>query len=57
MIYGFLGGLYVGRFTNMVSNVVITGMTLYFYIPEFYTHSNFMNMKNITIDLIKTLGQ
>ena len=46
-VYGFIAGLHLGRFTNFVSNTVITGIVLYFVEPNFYSYENFTNMKEI----------
>lgn len=53
VIYGFLAGLYAGRFTNLFSNTIIAGLALYFYEPNFYTYSNFNNIKETVANLIK----
>ena len=57
IVYGFLAGLYAGRFTNMFSNMVITGLTLYFYQPEFYTYTTFDKFREAGIVLIKSIGK
>ena len=46
-IYGFIAGLHLGRFTNIISNMAITGIVLYFVEPNFYTYENFSNMKQL----------
>lgn len=56
IIYGFLAGLYAGRFTNMFSNIVVTSLVLYFYEPDFYTYNNINNIRDTTINVIKSLG-
>jgi hypothetical protein len=53
IIYVFLGGLYAGRFTNMFSNTLITGLALYFCEPNFYSYSNFNNIKETLTKLLK----
>lgn len=55
LIYGFLIGLFVGRFTNMISNFIISGIVLYFCKPDFYTYNNLFFIKNITQNIIETL--
>ena len=55
VIYGFLGGLYVGRYTNLFSNFIITGLTLYFYKPDIYTYSNVVAIRESSVNLIKSL--
>lgn len=53
-VYGFLAGLYVGRFTGWVSNFVITGITLYVYSPELFTSNNIEYIRNnITVFFTK----
>jgi len=44
-IYGFIAGLHLGRFTNFISNTLITGIVLYFIEPNFYTYENFSKIK------------
>ena len=56
IVYGFLGGLYIGRFTNMFSNIVITGLVIYFYEPEFYTYSNLNNVKETITIMLKSIS-
>lgn len=53
VVYGFIAGLYAGRFTNLFSNTIITGLVLYFYEPDFYTHSNFVYVKENLLNLLK----
>ena len=45
IVYGFIGGLFVGRYTGIVSNLVITGMALYFYNPEIYSYTTIETAK------------
>ena len=47
VLYGFLGGIFVGKFTNLISSVVIAGVVIYFTEPEFYSYENFHNIKEI----------
>ena len=35
--YALLGGLYVGKFTNFFSDIVITGLVLYIVTPQIFT--------------------
>ena len=51
VIYGFLAGLHVGRFTGFVSNITITGIVLYFTEPNFYTYENLQNIKETVSSL------
>lgn len=44
--YAFLGGLFIGKFTNMFSDVVITGLVLYIVTPEVYTVERADRVKN-----------
>ena len=55
VVYGFLGGLYVGRFTNLISNFVITGITLFFYNPEIYSYSTVIAIRESSVSLINSL--
>ena len=52
IVYGFLAGLYAGRFTNMISNVIITGIVIYFVDPQFYSISNLNNIKELALKLM-----
>ena len=49
VVYGFLGGMWAGRFTGWISNLIITGITLYFYEPELYTQDNLLLMKDMLL--------
>ena len=44
--YAFLGGLFIGKFTNMFSDIVITGLVLYIVTPEIYTEERISRAKN-----------
>jgi len=35
--YALLAGLFIGKFTNLFSDVVITGLVLYIVTPEIFT--------------------
>lgn len=44
--YAFLGGLYIGKFTNIFSDVVITALVLYIVTPEIFTEDRLTRTKN-----------
>ena len=52
VIYGFLAGLHLGRFTNFVSNITITGIVLYFLEPNFYSSENMNNIKQTVLKIM-----
>jgi hypothetical protein len=52
-IYAFLSGLFLGRWTSFTSNVIITGVVVYFTEPNFYTYTNFQNIKQSALSLVK----
>ena len=54
-IYAFLTGLFLGRFTNFTSNVIITGVTIYFLEPNFYSYQNLNSIKQTTLNLIRSV--
>lgn len=43
--YSFLAGLYVGKFTNIFSDMVISGLILYIVTPEIFTRDRWENLK------------
>lgn len=49
-VYGFLVGLHTGRFTNLVTSMIITGAALYFV--DFYTSSNLNYLKESIFELL-----
>lgn len=53
LIYGFISGMFVGKFTSLLSNIIIGGTILYFTEPEFYTYDNINNITQILIKRIK----
>ena len=53
VVYGFIGGLYAGRFTGFISNLIITGLTIAFYDPQIYSYSTVESLKNFLIQAIK----
>lgn len=55
VVYGFLGGLYLGRYTGHISNLAMTGLVLYFVKPDFYTWENFNTMKETGLTIIRTI--
>ena len=44
--YALLAGLYIGKFTNIFSDVVITGLVLYIVTPEIFTENRLNRIKN-----------
>ncbi len=46
--YAFISGLYLGRFTNIITNFIITAIVVYHFSPETYTHANLEFFKNFT---------
>jgi hypothetical protein len=51
--YVFLGGLYVGNWTNVFSNAVITGLVLYITTPEIFTTERLDKVKEYVWSYIK----
>jgi hypothetical protein len=44
--YAFITGLVLGKFTNLVSDLVITGLVLYIVTPEIFTEDRISRTKN-----------
>ena len=44
--YALLAGLFIGKFTNIFSDVVITGLVLYIVTPEIFTEDRLERGKN-----------
>lgn len=44
--YALLGGLYVGKFTNFFSDIVITALVLYIVTPQIFTEDRLERAKN-----------
>jgi hypothetical protein len=53
VFYGFISGIFVGKFTSLLSNVIIGGTILYFTEPDFYTYENINNITTSFINNIK----
>lgn len=53
LFYSFISGIFVGKFTNIVSSAIITGTVLYFTEPDFYTYENLKNTTDLFIAHIK----
>jgi len=51
--YIFLGGLYVGNWTNLFSNVVITALVLYITDPVIFTNERWDKVKSYVWNYIK----
>ena len=51
--YAFMGGSFVGRFTGILPSLVISGILLYVADPSLFTTENVMNIKNITMAMLK----
>lgn len=43
--YAFLSALFIGKFTNLFSDVVITGLILYIVTPKIYTQTRLDKIK------------
>lgn len=52
VIYGFIAGLHLGRFTGFISNVAITGIVLYFTEPDFYSEEHLKNITQTVLSLV-----
>ena len=57
VVYGFLGGLYIGRFTGWIANFVITGLSLYYYSPELYSYENLELVRETSLRFIRSAGR
>lgn len=44
--YFLLAGLYLGKLTNLASDVIITGLVLYIVTPQIYTEERLQRAKN-----------
>lgn len=55
--YFLLAGLYIGKFTNIFSDVVITGLVLYIVTPEIFTEDRMTRAKNYLSGWIKWPSQ
>lgn len=44
--YALLAGLYLGKFTNFASDIIITALVLYIVSPQIYTEERFERAKN-----------
>ncbi len=53
LIY-FLLGLFIGRFTNLFSNIIIGGIVLYFEKPDFYTRENMIFLKEVLLNFTRS---
>ncbi len=51
--YAFMGGAFVGRFTGILPSLVISGILLYVADPSLFTTENVVNIKNITMAMLK----
>ena len=47
IVWAFLAGLYAGRFTNMFSNLIITGAAMYYIDPNIYSYSTITQLKEM----------
>ena len=43
--YAFVGGVLIGKVTNWISSIIITGITLFYVKPDFYTYQTLSMMK------------
>ena len=55
LAYGFVAGLHLGRFTGIISNLIITGMVVYYYDPNFYNNDNFEYVKECILYFLKEM--
>jgi len=44
--YAFLGGLFISKFTNIFSDIVISGLVIYIVTPEKYNEKNWNRLKS-----------
>ena len=44
--YFLLGGLYLGKLTNLASDIIITGLVLYIVTPHIFTDDRIERVKN-----------
>lgn len=51
--YSFLAGLNLGRYTNFMSNLIISSIVIYIYDRDVYSYETLNTCKNFLIDLIK----
>jgi len=51
----FAGGVLIGKITNWISSVIITGITLFYFKPEIYTYDTILSLKNQTSELLLNL--
>jgi len=51
----FAGGVLIGKVTNWVSSVIITGITLFYFKPEIYTYETLMSLRNQSAELLLNL--
>lgn len=52
--YALIAGLCIGKFTNLFSDVVITGLVLYIVTPEIFTEDRLNRAKNYFRSWFKT---
>lgn len=54
-MFSFLGGLFLGRFTGFISNVIIGGIVIFYTEPNFYSFQNFEYAKYIIGNYTKNI--
>ena len=55
-IYVFLGGILIGKITNWIPSIIISGITIFFLEPNLYTYETLTSLKGNTtllLDFIK----
>ena len=55
-IYVFLGGILIGKITNWIPSIIISGITIFFLEPNLYTYETLTYLKGNTtllLDFIK----
>jgi hypothetical protein len=52
ILWAFLAGLYAGRFTNMFSNLIITGAAMYYIDPDIYSYSTLSQVKETVFRIL-----
>ena len=52
-VYAFITGLFLGRFTGIISNVILTSVVVYFIEPDFYSYNNLNSLKETVLNVLK----
>nr|QBK91421.1 MAG: hypothetical protein LCPAC302_00410 [Pithovirus LCPAC302] len=51
--YIFIGGMFIGKLTNIFSDLIITGLVLYIVTPEKFTQNRWESVKSYAWSWIK----